>query len=49
MTWRNLSGPLFGNTIATLSLDADATPRCIFEQPREDGELTEVARIPLTD
>ena len=48
MSWRNLSGPLFGNTIATLnargrSADVD------FEQPREDGELASAARIRLTD
>lgn len=45
--WRNLSGPLFGNTIAALVLDGrDA--EVVFEQPRGEGELVEVARIPLT-
>ena len=48
ITWTNLGGPLFGNTIATL----DATgreARVVFEQPRDGGELVEVARISLTD
>ena len=47
ITWRNVSGPLFGNTIAALVLhDRDA--EVIFEQPRDSGELVEVARVPLT-
>ncbi|MET0452388.1 MAG: alkaline phosphatase D family protein [Mycobacterium sp.] len=48
ITWRNVSGPLFGNTIATF----DATGRratVLFEQPRDDGTLAEVAGVPLTD
>jgi phosphodiesterase/alkaline phosphatase D-like protein len=48
MSWRNLSGPLFGNTIATL----EATGRSadvVFEQPRDNGELAVVTRISLTD
>jgi phosphodiesterase/alkaline phosphatase D-like protein len=48
LTWTNLDDPLFGNTIATLSLsgrEAEVT----FEQPGEDGQLTVAARIPLTD
>ena len=47
-TWRNVSGPLFGNTIATLSLTGRAA-EVIFEQPREDGQLETVERISLTD
>ena len=48
MTWNNLSGPLFGNTIATLDLDGRSA-RVIFEQPCNTGELTTVTTIPLTD
>lgn len=46
--WRNLSGPLFGNTIAVLHTtgrDADV----VFEQPGPDGRLAEVVRVRLTD
>ncbi|TFV55669.1 alkaline phosphatase family protein [Mycobacterium sp. PS03-16] len=46
--WTNSAGPVFGNTIATLHLrGADA--EVSFEQPTEDGGLTEVARVPLAD
>jgi phosphodiesterase/alkaline phosphatase D-like protein len=48
VTWKNLSGPLFGNTIATLHTTGRSA-EVLFEQPRAAGELTEVARIPLTD
>ncbi|MGE2833600.1 alkaline phosphatase D family protein [Mycobacterium sp. SMC-4] len=48
MSWRNLSGPLFGNTIATLSMDGrDA--EVWFEQPRDNGELATVAKVELTE
>ncbi|PRC42812.1 phosphodiesterase [Mycobacterium sp. ITM-2017-0098] len=48
MTWRNLSGPLFGNTIASMEAEGrDAV--VIFEQPRDDGELIAVTTVPLTD
>ncbi|MGB3231930.1 MAG: alkaline phosphatase D family protein [Mycobacterium sp.] len=47
VSWRNLSGPLFGNTIATLQARGRSAD-VIFEQPRDDGELTTVARIDLT-
>ncbi|MGE2731731.1 alkaline phosphatase D family protein [Mycolicibacterium vaccae] len=47
MSWRNLSGPLFGNTIATLSIDGRSA-EVWFEQPRENGELATVADVPLT-
>ncbi|BBX15919.1 phosphodiesterase [Mycolicibacterium duvalii] len=46
--WRNLSGPLFGNTIATLCMDGRDAEVC-FEQPRETGELTVAATVRLTD
>jgi phosphodiesterase/alkaline phosphatase D-like protein len=48
MSWRNLSGPLFGNTIATLETSG-RTAEVVFEQPRDNGELNTAARIPLTD
>ncbi|CAN5761960.1 alkaline phosphatase D family protein [soil metagenome] len=48
MSWRNLSGPLFGNTIASLELTGRRAA-VIFEQPRDNGELASVATIALTD
>ncbi|MGZ8801071.1 MAG: alkaline phosphatase D family protein [Mycobacterium sp.] len=48
MSWRNLSGPLFGNTIATLNTKGRSAD-VVFEQPRENGDLATAARIPLTD
>jgi hypothetical protein len=48
ITWRNLSGPLFGNTIATLHTTGRSA-EVLFEQPREGGELADVGRISLTD
>lgn len=50
VSWRNLSGPLFGNTIATLCMDGRDAEVC-FEQPLDDttGELTVVVTVPLTD
>jgi hypothetical protein len=48
ITWSNLSGPLFGNTIATL-IATGRSAEVLFEQPRDNGELAEVARISLTD
>lgn len=48
MSWRNLSGPLFGNTIATLEIDVRSA-RVVFEQPEDDCELAAVATIALTD
>nr|ABP45224.1 conserved hypothetical protein [Mycolicibacterium gilvum PYR-GCK] len=48
MSWRNLSGPLFGNTIASLNVSGrDA--EVVFEQPRDDGSLTSVITVSLTD
>jgi phosphodiesterase/alkaline phosphatase D-like protein len=48
ISWRNLSGPLFGNTIAALNT-AGRKAEVVFEQPSEAGDLVEVARIPLTE
>jgi phosphodiesterase/alkaline phosphatase D-like protein len=48
MSWRNLSGPLFGNTIATLATTGRSA-EVIFEQPRDNGELAAVTTISLTD
>ena len=47
IAWRNLSGPLFGNTIATL-ITSGRRAEVLFEQPSGSGELVEAARIPLT-
>jgi hypothetical protein len=47
MSWRNLSGPLPGNTIATLNAHGRSAA-VVFEQPREDGTLAEVATVPLS-
>lgn len=46
-SWQNLSGPLFGNTIAALNIDGRSA-EVLFEQPDDDGRLAEVTRIPLT-
>ncbi len=35
MSWRNLSGPLFGNTIATLNAKGRSAD-VVFEQPRDE-------------
>lgn len=48
VTWSNLSGPLFGNTIAALNTTGRGA-EVVFEQPDDDGQLREVTRIPLTD
>lgn len=48
ITWTNLNGPIFGNTIATLRTSGRSA-EVLFEQPRDSGELTDVARISLTD
>ncbi|WP_307787148.1 alkaline phosphatase D family protein [Mycolicibacterium mengxianglii] len=48
MTWSNLSGPLFGNTIATLNARGRSA-EVLFEQPRDGGELATAAKISLTD
>jgi phosphodiesterase/alkaline phosphatase D-like protein len=47
VTWNETCGPLFGNTIATLSLH-QRSAEVIFEQPHDTGDLREVGRVPLT-
>jgi phosphodiesterase/alkaline phosphatase D-like protein len=47
VTWTDVCGPLFGNTIALLlisGLDAEV----VFEQPTESGALESLGRVPLT-
>ena len=46
LSWVKRCGPLFGNTVATLGLDGRHA-EVVFEQPGVDGELAEVARLPL--
>jgi phosphodiesterase/alkaline phosphatase D-like protein len=48
LTWANLSGPLFGNTLATLTT-RDRAARVVFEQPTDDGALRTAASVSLTD
>jgi phosphodiesterase/alkaline phosphatase D-like protein len=46
MTWTNVCGPLFGNTIATVELN-DRAAQVFFEQPRGSAALDEVGRVAL--
>jgi len=47
LTWTNVCGPLFGNTIATLEISGrDA--EVFFEQPRRTTALEEVGRVSLS-
>ena len=48
VSWQNLSGPLFGNTIATLRA-AGRSAEVIFEQPDGNCELHTVAEVALTE
>ncbi|MGV9797682.1 alkaline phosphatase D family protein [Mycobacterium sp. NPDC003449] len=48
MSWSNRSGPLFGNTIATLDV-AGRNAEVIFEQPCDRDDLAVAARVSLTD
>ena len=48
VAWHKLTGPLFGNTIATLELDGRHAA-VAFAQPRSAGSLVEVARLELAD
>ena len=48
VAWHKLTGPLFGNTVATLDLDGRHAA-VTFLQPRSAGTMTEVARLVLTD
>ncbi|MCV7300112.1 alkaline phosphatase family protein [Mycobacterium barrassiae] len=47
LTWTNVCGPLFGNTIATLEVDG-RNADVFFEQPRRTTSLEEVGRVSLT-
>ncbi len=48
MTWENLSGPQFGNTIASFE-SRGRSAEVFFEQPKDNGDLSTVARVNLTD
>jgi hypothetical protein len=48
VAWHKLTGPLFGNSLATLELDGPQAT-VTFDQPRSAGSLVEVARLGLTD
>jgi phosphodiesterase/alkaline phosphatase D-like protein len=48
VAWHKRTGPLFGNTIATLELDGRHAA-VSFAQPRSAGSLDEVARLELAD
>jgi hypothetical protein len=48
VAWHKRTGPLFGNTIATLELDGRHAA-VSFAQPRSAGSLVEVARLDLAD
>jgi hypothetical protein len=47
VSWERISGPYFGNTIATLDID-DRQAQVIFEQPRSAATLVERARVELS-
>lgn len=47
LSWVNICGPLFGNTIATLLVDGRSA-EVVFEQPRGPDALDEVGRVPLS-
>jgi len=47
LSWERISGPYFGNTIATLDIDG-ARAEVVFEQPLTAASLTERARVELT-
>jgi phosphodiesterase/alkaline phosphatase D-like protein len=46
VTWRKVTGPLFGNLIATLLLDGRRA-EVVFEEPRSHSTLDEAARVAL--
>jgi phosphodiesterase/alkaline phosphatase D-like protein len=47
VSWTNVCGPLFGNTIATVEVtDRDAV--VVFEQPRQSTDLEEAGRVSLS-
>jgi phosphodiesterase/alkaline phosphatase D-like protein len=47
VSWERISGPYFGNTIATLDIDGRHA-QVIFEQPQSAAALVERARVELT-
>jgi phosphodiesterase/alkaline phosphatase D-like protein len=47
VSWERVTGPLFGNMIATLDIDGDKA-EAFFEQPRTAATLVERARVRLT-
>lgn len=47
LSWANVCGPLFGNTIATLEVDGRSA-EVLFEQPCGSDVLVEVGRVPLS-
>jgi hypothetical protein len=46
--WRKLAGPYFGNAVSTLSLSG-VSAAVTIEGTRDDGVLTRVASLPLTE
>ena len=46
--WHKLTGPLFGNTVATLAHDGERA-EVTFLQPRSAGTVADVAHLVLTD
>ena len=48
VSWHKLTGPLFGNTVATLDLNGKHA-QVTFLQPRSAGSMTEVATLVLAD
>ena len=42
-----MTGPFFGNMIATLDIDGESAS-VLFEQPRTAATLNELARLELT-
>lgn len=47
LQWRNVRGPLFGNTLATLAITGRRAT-VTFDQPTDAGTLREVAAVDLT-
>ncbi len=47
LTWTEVCGPLFGNTIATLEIN-DRKAEVFFEQPRKTTTLEEAGRVALS-
>jgi hypothetical protein len=48
LSWHNVAGPLFGNTVATL-LVRGRDAEVVFEQPRTAATLDETGRVSLTN